>query len=316
LAALPSLRQLRYLTALADHLNFTRAAEACFVSQSTLSAGLKELENTLGVQLVERDRQSVAMTPEGESLLERARALLVAAEDLVEVARDVSHPMQGTLRLGVIPTIAPFLLPTVLPELRQHFPGLKLALREDLAENLLARLRDRRLDFALIALPYDIDGLVSQPLFDDEFLLVGRADDPALAGRRVNLPARVAERLLLLEEGHCLREHTLSACKGRDAASAEGIEATSLLTLIQMVESEMGIALIPEMAVKSGLLKNTSLVARPVDAPAPKRVIALIARQSSPHLTEFKALADVMIGLHQRAGHAVISALGRRKKSS
>jgi LysR family transcriptional regulator, hydrogen peroxide-inducible genes activator len=314
LAALPSLRQLRYLTALADHLNFTRAAEACFVSQSTLSAGLKELENTLGVQLVERDRQSVAMTPEGERLLERARGLLAAAEDLVEAAQDASHPMQGTLRLGVIPTIAPFLLPTVLPELRQLFPKLKLALREDLTENLLARLRDRQLDFALIALPYDTDGLISQALFDDEFLLVARPDDPAVTGQRVSLPARVAERLLLLEEGHCLREHTLLACRGREAANAEGIEATSLLTLIQMVESNMGIALIPEMAVKGGLLKNTSLVARPVDAPAPRRVIALIARQSSPHLAEFKALADAMTATRQRAGHAVISALGRRKR--
>lgn len=301
MSALPTPRQLRYLTALADQLNFTRAAEQCFVSQSTLSAGIKELESLLGVQLVERDRQNVALTPAGEQVMDRVRGLLAATEDLVESAKSLSGPMQGTLRLGVIPTIAPFMLPTVLPELRHQFPTLKLALREDLTDNLLDRLRARELDFALIALPYSTEGLLAEPLFHDEFWLAAKPGDPAIALQRVNLPAKVAERLLLLEEGHCLREHSLQACKKSEIASAEGMEATSLLTLVQMVESGMGIALLPEMAIKSGLLTGTTLIARPLAEPAPKRTIALLARQSSPHLSEFKALAEAIKSIYRKA---------------
>jgi DNA-binding transcriptional LysR family regulator len=176
MAALPSLRQLRYLLALAEHLNFTRAAEASFVSQSTLSTGLKELESILGVQLVERDKQTVALTAVGKEVVARARQVLAAAEDLSDFASDASRPMQGQLRLGVIPTIAPFVLPTVMPALREKFPQLQLALREDLTAHLLERLRDRQLDFALIALPYDTDDLRVQSLYKDKFWLVGLSD--------------------------------------------------------------------------------------------------------------------------------------------
>ncbi len=292
MAYFPSLRQLSYFAALAKELNFTRAAEACFVGQSTLSAGLKELEEGLGIRLVERDRQNVSMTPVGLEVLERAKAILAASQDLVEYAGGVAQPMTATIRLGVIPTIAPFLLPQVLPEIRQRFPELKIVLREDLSANLLARLADHQLDFALIALPYDVNGLLVKELFNDEFWLVAREDDPALKGKEVHLPAKMAERLLLLEEGHCLREHAMQACKRSDIRHAEGMEATSLLTLLQMVESGMGIALLPEMAIKGGLLNNTQLLARPLAAPAPKRVIALIARASTARLEEFQALSD------------------------
>jgi len=199
MAALPSLRQLNYLVALAEHLNFTRAAAACFVTQSTLSAGLKELESTLGANLVERDRQRVVITPLGAEVAARARSLIAQAEDLVELASGAAEPMSGTLRLGVIPTIAPFLLPRILPGLRAKYPKLKLLLREDLTASLLARLRAAQLDFALIALPYDTGGLLEQPLFDDEFWLAGRAEDPAFKAKRLAVTAPVAERLLLLE---------------------------------------------------------------------------------------------------------------------
>jgi LysR family hydrogen peroxide-inducible transcriptional activator len=188
----------------------------------------------------------------------------------------------------VIPTIAPFLLPNVLPEIRKRFPSLKIALREDLTANLLTRLAEHQLDFILIALPYETSGLLVQELFDDEFWLVAREDDPALKGKEIHLPAKMAERLLLLEEGHCLREHTLQACKRSDIRKADGMEATSLLTLLQMVDSGMGIALLPEMAVRGGLLNGTSLVAKPLAPPAPKRVIALVARASTAHLEEFQ----------------------------
>lgn len=200
MAALPSLRQLRYLLALAEHLNFTRAAEASFVSQSTLSTGLKELEGTLGVQLVERDKQSVALTAVGKDVVTRARQVLAAAEDLSDFASDASRPMQGRLRLGVIPTIAPFVLPAVMPLLREKFPMLELGLREDLTAHLLERLRNRQLDFALIALPYDTPDLRVLPLYKDRFWLVGREKDPGdprtchPAGQRVDGTSATARR--------------------------------------------------------------------------------------------------------------------------
>lgn len=316
MAALPSLRQLRYLATLAETLNFTRAAEACFVSQSTLSAGLKELEATLGLQLVERDRQNVALTPAGEAVVQRARELLSAAEDLTEIAHVSGKPMQGQIRMGVIPTIAPFLLPSMIPELRAQYPELKIALREDLTANLLERLRARKLDMAIIALPYDTEGLLVKKLFDDEFWLVGPRGDPALASARITLPAKVTERLLLLEEGHCLREHSLQACRKTEVASADGIEATSLLTLVQMVASNLGLALIPEMAIQAGLIKDTELVGRPLEAPAPKRVIAMAARPSSPHIREFEAISESIIGQRRAKSQAVITASQRRKSAS
>ncbi|SNX29448.1 LysR family transcriptional regulator, hydrogen peroxide-inducible genes activator [Polynucleobacter meluiroseus] len=291
MASLPSLRQLSYFVALAKDLNFTRAAQASFVGQSTLSTGLKELEDSLGVRLVERDRQNVSITPIGLEILERAKVILAASEDLVEFSKASGKPMSGTIRLGVIPTIAPFLLPNVLPDIRERFPDLQIALREDLTANLLARLAEHQLDFALIALPFETEGLLVSELFNDEFCLVAREGDPALKSKEIQLPAKLAERLLLLEEGHCLREHTMQACRQSDFRKADGMEATSLLTLLQMVESGMGIALLPEMALKGGLLNGTHLVARPLAPPVPKRIIALVARSSTAHLEEFNALS-------------------------
>ena len=278
MAYLPSLRQLSYLVALAKELNFTRAAENCFVGQSTLSAGLKELEESLGVQLFERDRQNVSITPAGLEVLGRAKTILAASEDLVQRSESLGKPMSATIRLGVIPTIAPFLLPLVMPKIRKRFPDLKITLREDLTANLLSRLADHQLDFALIALPYELGNLLVKELFNDEFYLVAKSNDPALKAKEITLPIKMADRLLLLEEGHCIREHSMQACKKSDIRNADGYEATSLLTLIQMVESGLGIALLPEMAIKGGLLNNSDLVSRPLAAPAPKRVIALVAR--------------------------------------
>ena len=293
MAALPSLRQLRYFLTLAETLHFTRAAQACFVSQSTLSAGLKELETTLGVVLVERDKQTVALTEVGAALLPRARQVLAAAEDLSDFAADAARPMHGQLRLGVIPTIAPFVLPRVMPALRQQFGQLQLALREDLTAHLLERLRERQLDFVLMALPYDTPDLRVLPLYKDRFWLVVREDQP-LPDRSLRLRSDWTERLLLLEEGHCLREHALQACQATEVASVDGIEATSLLTLVQMVASGLGVALVPEMAIDSGLIAQQPLKARPLAAPAPERVIALVTRTTSPHLAEFEAIARVI----------------------
>jgi LysR family hydrogen peroxide-inducible transcriptional activator len=291
MAALPSLKQLQYLVALSDCLNFTRAAENCFVTQSTLSAGLKELEETLGVRLVERDRQGVLMTPVGAEVAQRARTILAAAQDLAAYASSASQPMTGLLRLGVIPTIAPFLLPHLLPPLRDRYPELRLALYEDLTGNLLTRLEAGRLDFVLIALPYDTSHLLVEPLFDDPLCLVVRRDAREVKQKSVLLTPELSERLILLAEGHCLREHVLYACETARRNQGDEIEATSLLTLVQMIESRLGLGLVPEMALRSGLIAGTALVARPVAPDPPKRTIALAARRSTNRLGDFQALA-------------------------
>jgi LysR family hydrogen peroxide-inducible transcriptional activator len=290
---LPSLRQLHYLAALAEHRNFTRAAAACFVSQSTLSAGLRELETQLGVLLVERDRQKVLLTDAGREVAERARGLLAQARDLVDWTSTVK-PMTGLVRLGVIPTIAPFLLPHILPELRARYPELQLGLREDVTEALLQRLGDGRLDFALLALPYETGTLQVEPLFEDPLWLVANRDTPLSRRQRLQLTPAITERLLLLEEGHCLRDHALLACGSVAPQAAKEHEATSLLTLIGMVDYGLGVALIPALALASGLADSPRLQIRELAPPAPRRTIALVARSSSARHAEMRALADAI----------------------
>jgi LysR family hydrogen peroxide-inducible transcriptional activator len=292
-----SLRQLQYLVAVADKLSFTRAAQACFVTQSTLSAGLRELEASLGTRLVERDRQRVLMTPIGLEVARRARDILAAAQDLAELAAQARAPMAGLLRLGVIPTIAPFLLPPTLEELHSRYPDLRLALREDLTANLLARVEDGQLDMALIALPVDTGALLVEPLFDDELWFVGRTQDPEANAKAVNADASLTERLLLLEEGHCLRDHALYACSAAPNRATKRVEATSLLTLVQMVRSGLGVALVPRMAIDSGLTDDPALIVRPMAKPSPKRTIALATRRSTTRLADLKALAEVLVGV-------------------
>lgn len=298
-AHLPSLRQLRYLAVLADKLNFRAAAEACFVTQSTLSAGIKELETQLGVQLVERDKRSVRLTPAGEAAVERARRLVSEAGDLVEAVRAARAPLTGPLRLGAIPTIAPFLLPRALPPLRRRYPGLRLFLREDLTGRLLEQLRAGELDAALIALPYDTGELELRKLFRDEFRFVARKDHPLAAARAVPVERLDTAEVILLEEGHCLREHALEACEraGRKAGrAADGtrIEATSLPTLLQMVEGGLGATLLPETALRAGILHGTGLVARPFSTRVPARTLALAARPSSARGRDLDLLADFL----------------------
>ena len=294
---LPSLRQLQYLVALSETLNFTQAADICFVGQSTLSTGIKELEDTLGSQLVERDRQKVSLTPIGLEVLERARAILVAGEDMLEFIQSKTGSTKGVVRLGAIPTIAPFLLPKVLPPLRSAFPDLKLILREDLTQNLLYKLKNHELDFAIIALPYDTEGLLVKEIFNDEFWLIGHPNDKSLKNKDIRITQNMSDQIILLEEGHCLREHTLMACKRSEIKQTHGVEATSILTLVQMVEFGMGLALLPEMALKAGILKNTNLIARPLLHPAPKRKIALVARMTTARIDLYTHLLELLKSL-------------------
>jgi LysR family hydrogen peroxide-inducible transcriptional activator len=295
--ALPSLRQLRYLVTVAETLNFTQAAQACFVTQSTLSGGIQELERLLDARLLERDRQHVRLTPVGATVVARARELLSMAEDLVEQAAHAAQPMSGQVRLGAIPTIAPFLLPGVLRESRLRYPALKIVLREDQTVRLVNQLREGSLDFALLALPWELDGLLCQPLFHEELWLIAAPGDPVARQARPAVDALDADRMLLLEEGHCLRQHTLAGCGLAERANTGGIEATSLTTLVQMVEEGLGYGLLPEMAIRAGLLKGSNLVARPIADPAPRRQIALVARNSTARRAEFDALAQITAGL-------------------
>jgi LysR family hydrogen peroxide-inducible transcriptional activator len=292
--ALPSLRQLRYLVTLADRLNFRQAAEASFVTQSTLSAGIKELETLIGVELVERDKRSVRLTAAGAEAVARARTLLAQAQDLVETARHAAEPLSGDFRLGVIPTIAPFLLPVLTPSLRAEYPNLKLYLREDVTARLLDRVRAAELDAALIALPYDTGDLAVHELFPDEFWFVAREDDGLAAGKSIAVERLAPRDVVLLEEGHCLRDHAIVACGARGPGAPALVEATSLATLLQMVEGGLGVTLLPEMTLKAGILNGTSLVARPFARNIPKRIIAVVARANSARGRDIALLAEAV----------------------
>lgn len=299
--ALPSLRQLSYLVELAERLNFRAAAEAQHVTQSTLSAGIKELERLLDVQLVERDRRHVRLTAVGEDVAARGRELLAAATDLGEAARSATRPLSGPLRLGAIPTIAPFLLPAVLPALRRAYPGLELYLREDLTDRLLERLHDGRLDVALIALPFETGDLYVRELFEDAFAYVAPAGDPAVGRKSIALRSIDSGKMVLLEEGHCLRDHAIAVCGPRRGRKQPRVEATSLTTLIQMVEGGLGVTLVPRITLDAGILKGTRLVARAISPVPPSRTLALVARRTSARRRDADLLAEFLIGQRRRS---------------
>jgi LysR family hydrogen peroxide-inducible transcriptional activator len=293
---LPTLRQLQYLKLLAEHGAFGRAAEAAHVTQPTLSAGIQELEKTLGAPVVDRARSGVILTAVGEEALRRATIILNEAEELLEAAKNAGQPLTGRFRLGVIPTIAPFLLPRVLPKLRQRFPKLRLFLREDLTQRLIAALKAGQLDAALIALPYDMAGLDWAHVADDE-LMAAMPSNIALARQKSASPEEMErEGLILLEDGHCLREHALAACglKPPKASADETFAATSLPTLVQMVGSGLGVTFLPAMAVDAGLAEAAPVTIRPIDAAHASREIVVTWRAGSNRSAEGKLLAEVL----------------------
>ncbi|WP_166038240.1 hydrogen peroxide-inducible genes activator [Sphingosinicella sp. YJ22] len=291
---LPTLKQLQYLVALRTHGHFGRAADACFVTQSTLSAGIKELESLIGVTLVERTKRVVRFTPLGVRVAEKAQRILREAEELSDMVRAAGKPLSGELRMGVIPTIAPFLLPTLLPRLRQQWPDLRLYLREETSQAACDSLHRGALDCVLLALPYRCGEVDSVTLFEDRLLIAfppGAADD---------LPDAVApavideDKLLLLEDGHCLKDHALAACNRPELRAEASIMGTSLHTLVQMVDNGLGMTLVPEMAVRAGILENTGVEARALKADHAFRRIALVWRKGSPREKEFRLLADAL----------------------
>jgi LysR family hydrogen peroxide-inducible transcriptional activator len=291
---LPTLRQLQYLVAVVDRCHFGQAAEACLVSQSTLSAGIQELENLLGTPLLERTRRTVLPTPLGREIAEKARALLREAEDLVDIARMAEDPMAGALHLGVIPTIAPFLFPRVMPSLRAAFPKLRFYLREDQTPRLLARLDSGELDVALLALPYALGNVETLEIAEDRFWVVFPEGHP-LCDRETVHPADVApEDMLLLEDGHCLREHALTACALDGPLRNTAFQGTSLHTLVQMVANGLGITLLPQMALDAGLLRDLDVAARPLGGSHAFRRIGLVWRPTSGRKETFRRLAATL----------------------
>ena len=296
---LPTLKQLQYLVALHDHGHFSRAAESCFITQSTLSASLRELESLLGKTLVERTRRVVRFTPLGLRIVAKARRILHEAEELADMAHAERPPLTGDLRMGVIPTIAPFLLPTLLPQLRAQWPNLKLYLREETSQAACDSLQRGQLDCVLLAMPFACGDVDVEELFDDDLLVAfpgsERPDEGAVA------PAEIAEgRLLLLEDGHCLKDHALSACNRPELRASAMMMGTSLHTLVQMVDNGLGVTMVPRMAVDAGVLTGTAVTAHRLDTDHASRRIALIWRRGSPRVEEFHLLAAAL-RLHKTA---------------
>lgn len=290
-----TLRQLSFLVALADALNFSRAAEECHVTQSTLSTGIKQLEEMLGVQLAERTRQSVLMTPVGADLARQARSILAQVQDFEDRARLEAKGTTPTLRLGAIPTVGPYLLPKALPIIRKRHPGMRVLLREELTDSLLDGLINGRLDLVLIALPQELpDTLMTAPLFFDGYKLATPRAHPLANLRKVEGADLDGRELLLLDRGHCLQEHALSAYPTNSLRRSESVAATSLQTLIAMVEEDVGITLLPDLAISAGVDKGHDLAL--IEMPdARPREVTLAWRRSSSRSALFKSLADDLI---------------------
>ncbi|WP_219894711.1 LysR substrate-binding domain-containing protein [Aquisediminimonas profunda] len=289
---LPTIKQLQYLVALQEHGHFGKAAEACFVTQSTLSAGLRELESLIGVTLVERNRRVVRFTALGERIAEKARRVLREAEELGDMVRAAGKPLSGDLRMSVIPTIAPFLLPRILPRLRRDWPDLKLYLREETSGAACESLNHGRADCVLLALPYACGDIESEILFEDRLFLAypGNEQPPETA----TADTIDEKRFLLLEDGHCLKDHVLSACNRPELRANAAMLGTSLHTLVQMVDNGLGVTMLPEMAIEANILANTGITTRPLIADHPSRSIALAWRRASPRGKEFELLANVL----------------------
>jgi len=293
---LPTIRQLQYLVAVVDLNHFGQAAERCNVTQSTLSAGIAELENLLQAQLIERTKRRVRVTPLGDEIAEKARVLLDAATDVAETARAAEAPLSGRFRMGVIPTIGPYVLPRVLARLRNAYPDLRLYLREGQTKPLIDQLRRGELEAALIALPYDIGDLEKLSLGADPLWAVLPEGHPLAEAETVSPADLVGEEMLLLEDGHCLRDHALAACSLKGPRGAGGFETTSLYTLVEMVANGLGVTFVPEIAITAGLLKGSAVEARPLGPDSRPRELALVWRKSYRRENDLAALATYMRG--------------------
>ncbi len=303
-AALPSLRQLSYLCALEETGSFTAAAERTNVSQSTLSSGLRELERRLGIDLIDRTRRDFALTAAGRETVARAREILVRARDLTEAVRSVGEPLSGPFSLGVIPTIAPFLLPRWAPVLAQSHPRLELKLQEDVSSALVRRLRDGALDAAVLAFPYHAPGLETAMIGFDRFYCLMPANDPLANQASVDEAALSDRTVLLLEDGHCLRDHALDACRSLRSRDPSDFTAKSLHTLAQMVATGAGVTLAPALALEAGLHRDPNLAVRPLEEESVGRHIGLAWRRGAP---QERHIPPLLSSLHAALGNVVSS---------
>jgi LysR family hydrogen peroxide-inducible transcriptional activator len=288
---LPTIKQLRYFLALTETGHFGRAAAACFVSQSAFSNAIAELENLLGAQLVDRTNRAVTITSIGQDIAVQARLCLNDVESLVEMASVRHEPLCGELKLGVIPTIAPFLLPKALPRLRRAYPKLDLYLTEDQSDRIYDRLMDGELDLILLALPWEMRGVETLPLFEDQFCLAYRDGTERVDPENYRFNRLDADSILLLEDGHCLRDHALAACKIRNTQKVQSFAASSLLTLVEMVDADLGITFLPEMSRGTALLRNTRVKLSELGERS-FRTIGLAWRKGSRRGEEFALLGS------------------------
>ncbi len=289
-----NLRDLQYLVALAEHRHFGRAAEASFVSQPTLSTQIRKLEEELGVTLVERTPRKVMLTPAGREMAERARRVLAEVEQMKEAARRSRDPEAGSVRLGIFPTLGPYLLPHVVPRLRERFPKLELLLVEEKTPVLLERLHEGKLDAALLALPLHDDSLHVEFLFEEPFLLAVPSGHRLAGAAALSMADLADERLLLLEDGHCMRDHALDVCRLAGAGEKTGFQATSLETLRQMVAANVGVTLLPVLSVKPPVAHSDEIHLLPFRDPPPSRRIAMAWRRTSAMGGLLARMAEVL----------------------
>jgi LysR family hydrogen peroxide-inducible transcriptional activator len=287
-----NLRALQYFVKLSDLRHFSKAAEACFVSQPTLSTQVRKLEDELGVQLVERSPRKIMLTPVGEEIAERARLILSDVDQIRAVARRAGDPADGNLRLGLFPTLAPYILPHVIPGIRKQYPNLRLQLAEEKTDLILKMLQQGELDAALLALPINDDGLDMEILFEEPFVLALPGEHPLGEKPRITLKDLDGSELLLMDEGRCLREHALEVCALAGAHERVDFHATSMETLRQMVAANVGITLMPLLSVKPPIAQTSNLITRRFASPAPSRTIAMVWRNSSALADFLHELAD------------------------
>ena len=289
-----NLKDLKYLVALAETGHFGRAAERTFVSQPTLSAQLKKLEEYLGVKLVERQPKNVQLTEVGKQVVVRARRMLEEGDQIIALARDNTDPLAGKLKLALIPTIGPYLLPRVMPKIRKALPNLSLMLYEHQTEPLLKKLRDGEIDLGILALPIPGDGLESRVLYDEKFTVALPNNHPLAAKSTIKVRDLNGHTLLLLEDGHCLRDQALEVCSRIEVRESEDFRATSLETLRQMVVAGLGITLLPDLAVESPFGSQRGLTIRQFAKPAPSRTVGAVWRKSSTRTWAIGAVCDVL----------------------
>jgi LysR family hydrogen peroxide-inducible transcriptional activator len=289
-----NLRDLRYFVALAETRHFGKAAERSFVSQPTLSAQIKKLETYLGVQLLERQPRKVTLTETGAKILPLARRIVQESDEIVSLARNEHDPLSGKLKVGLIPTIGPYLLPLVTRKLRKQLPRLKLMLYEHQTQPLLEKLRAGDIDLGILALPVPLDGLEARPLYEENFTLAVPTNNPLAKRANVRLDDLTGETLLLLEDGHCLRDQALDVCSRIDVKESEDYRATSLETLRQMVAAGLGITLLPELATRGPFGTGQGLTVKSFARPIPTRSVGAVWRKSTARTDAIKAVCDTI----------------------